>query len=85
MSDRGRRSANWPGSQTVRVAVVAGLAVALLATAPHAFGADTPGEPLVLHVSPAGDDRWSGIEERLPLASPLALRFGPGIAAGSAL
>jgi hypothetical protein len=33
-------------------------------------------EAVVLHF-------W--IEERLPLASPLALRFGPGIAAGSAL
>ena len=31
-----------------------------LATAPTASAADTPGEPLVLHVSPAGDDRWSG-------------------------
>ena len=45
MSDRCRRSARRPWSRTVRVAMASGLAAALLATAPHTFGADTPGSP----------------------------------------
>ena len=43
-----------PGGLTL--ALVAGL----LAIAPRLSALDDPGEPLVLHVSPAGNDRWSG-------------------------
>jgi hypothetical protein len=35
-------------------------AVALMVSGPGAPAADTPPATLVLHVSPAGDDRWSG-------------------------
>ena len=41
-----------------------GLAVALVAVlrawSPPVAAAEVAGDPLVLHVSPAGNDRWSG-------------------------
>ncbi len=52
-----------------RSAAAATFAAALLATVPVASAADAPSRTLLLHVSPAGDDRWSG-----RLAEPDATR-----------